>query len=83
MDGSEEKGDGGGVIHNKNVREVERAERGVQGCGGRESKETESEKQSGKIREAPVHCYSFSCSDIIVQFPQGRSRGRRAEGGGQ
>lgn len=58
MDGSEEEGGGGGVIHNNNVREVERAESGVQGCGGKESKDrqTESEKQSGKIREAPVHC---------------------------
>lgn len=45
--------------------------------------ETHREKQTGKIREAPVLCYSFSCGDITVQFPRGLSRERRAEGGGK
>lgn len=48
----------------------------MQGCRETGSKET---RRKGKIREPLVHCYSFSCGDI-VKFPQGWRHRRRDVG---
>lgn len=53
------------------------------GEGRKEGARRQSEKQSGKIRKAPVHCYSFSCSDIIVSFPKDGAEGGELRGEGQ
>lgn len=62
----------GGHTLGKKTWEGERAEGGLQGCRETRSKET---GRKGKIREPLVHCYSFSCGDI-VKFPQGWRNGR-------
>lgn len=94
MDRSEEDGGGGegGGVHNKNAKEMERAEKGgvwvsvcvcVFGRRWGSNEETQRENQTGKIREAPVLCYSFSCSDITVRFPRGQRGGPNGGGGGR
>lgn len=40
-------------------------------CKGRELRETQSEKQSGGMREASMHCSPFSCSDMMAQYLRG------------
>lgn len=44
-------------------------------CKERESRETQSVKQSGGMREASMHCSPFGCSDMMEQRTIGNKKG--------
>lgn len=81
MDRGEEDGGGGGGSNAQQKKKRGERSGGSGKGGGCSVKKTEREKQTGKTREAPVLCYSFSCGDITVVGVEGSEV--VVEGGGE